>query len=74
MFFGLPLESQASLQQTVLVLNTILLIAALIIVELIYAEKSKAHRRAHLRYFLPIAAVMGGLLMYAFYLQIGKGV
>jgi hypothetical protein len=70
MFFGLPLEPQSTLQKTVLILNTILLLAALVVLELIYAEKPKEHRK-HLRYFLPVMGVLVGLLLYTAYRQMG---
>ena len=71
MFLRLPFRLVVNLQETVLVINTVLLIASLIIVELIYSEKPK-EQRAHLKYFLPLFLVLVGLLIYAAYIQIGK--
>lgn len=73
MFLGIPFEAQATLQRTVLILNTILLIAALVVLELIYAEKPKEQRK-HLRYFFPIVVVLTGLLIYTVATQTGTGV
>jgi len=71
MFFRLPFHPNDHLQQIVLVLNTVLLIAALVLVELVYSERPKQERR-QLLYFLPLFLVFGGLLIYAAYLQAGK--
>lgn len=71
MFLRLPFQFVANLQDTVLILNTILLIAALIVVELVYSEIPREQRR-HLLYFLPLILVLIGLLIYAVYLQTGK--
>lgn len=72
MFLKLPFQLVTNLQETVLVINTVLLIASLIIVELIYSEKPK-EQRAHLKLFLPLFLVLVGLLIYAAFKQIGKG-
>lgn len=71
MFLRLPFDVSAHLQQTVLLLNTVLLIAALIVVELVYSETPPAKRR-HLKYFYPLFIVLVGLLVYAGYKQIGS--
>ena len=71
MYLTLPFHIINNLQQTVLVINTVLLIAALIVVELVYAEKPKK-KRAHLKYFSPLIMVMVGLLIYAIIKQVGK--
>ena len=68
MFFHFPLLRIISLRQTVLLLNTILLIAALIVVELVYSEAEQKKRR-ELRYFYPLFIVLSGLLVYAIYVQ-----
>jgi hypothetical protein len=70
-FLRLPFEFNESVQQTALIVNTVLLIAALIVVELVYSEKPK-DQRVHLRYFLPLLMVLVGLLLYAVYKQVGK--
>lgn len=72
MFFGIRLDTDIDLQHLVLTLNTVLLIAILIVVELLYAEAPKNKRR-HLRLFFPLIAVLGGLLIYAVYKQMGEG-
>jgi hypothetical protein len=64
MYLRLPFHASTSVQQTVLVLNTVLLIAILIIVELVYSERGQTERK-HLKYFLPIVLVLVGLLVYA---------
>lgn len=71
MFLRLPFQLGTNLQQTVLVLNTVLFVAALIVVELVYSEKPKEERR-HLRYFYPLFLVLAGLLLYAAYKQSGN--
>ena len=71
MFLQLPFQIDVHLQQTVLVLNTVLLVAALVVVELVYSERPREQRR-HLRYFYPLFLVLAGLLMYAAYKQTGS--
>lgn len=72
MFLRLPFESTGRLQQTVLVLNTIILLVALVVVELVYADTPKEKRR-HLRYFYPLFVMLGALLAYAGYKQVKGG-
>jgi hypothetical protein len=69
-FLKLPFLLANNVQQTTLVVNTVLLIASLIVVELVYSERAKA-QRAHLKYFLPLFLVLVGLLIYAAYKQAG---
>ncbi len=71
MFLRLPFQLSTNLQQTTLVLNTVLLVGALIVVELVYSERP-AEQRRHLRYFYPLFLVLAGLLIYAAYKQTGK--
>jgi hypothetical protein len=71
MFLQFPFQFSARLQHTVLILNTVLLVAILIFVELIYSETSKESRK-HLRYFYPLIAALIVILIYAAYLQIGN--
>lgn len=71
MFLKLPFQPTTHLQQTVLILNTVLLVGVLVVVELIYSERPKEDRR-HLRYFYPLFAVLAGLLIYAAYKQTGS--
>ena len=61
-----------NLQQLALTLNTVLIIAALVAMELTYAE-SDPNIRQRPTYLYPIFAVLGALLIGAVYLQIGKG-
>lgn len=68
MFFHFPTLTNGSLRQTVLLVNTVLLIAALIVVELVYSEVAPKKRR-ELRYFYPLFIVLVGLLIYAVYVQ-----
>ena len=70
MFLKLPFLLVNNVQQTTLVVNTVLLIASLIVVELVYSERAKP-QRAHLKYFLPLFLVLIGLLIYAAYKQAG---
>lgn len=69
MFLRLPFHGSAQLQQTALVLNTIILIVSLIVAELLYAELPKEKRRP-LRYFYPLFVILAGLLAYAIYKQV----
>lgn len=71
MFLRLPFGFDASVQHVVLILNTVILVASLIIVELVYSEAPKEKRR-HLLYFLPLFLVLGGILVYAAYTQLGN--
>lgn len=68
MFLGLPLGDAAVLQKIALILNTVLLIAALVIGEILYAD-AHAKKRAQRRLFYPIIAVMAGVLLFAMYKQ-----
>lgn len=71
MFLKLPFQFSPDVQQTVLVINTVLLIISLVVVELIYSEAPK-EKRDHLKYFLPLFLVLIGLLIYAAYKQAGN--
>ena len=71
MFLQLPFCASNALQHTVLVLNTLLLIGALIIAELVYSEVPR-EKRKHLVYFLPLLLVLISLLIYAAYKQMGS--
>jgi hypothetical protein len=71
-FLRLPFALNANVQRTVLLLNTVILIAALIVVELVYSEVPK-EKREHLKYFYPLFLILVGLLIYAGYKQVGKG-
>ncbi len=71
MFLRFPFNFVTNLQQTVLVVNTVILIVALIVVELVYSETPK-EKRSHLKYFYPLFLVLVGLLIYAAYKQVGK--
>ncbi len=70
MFLQLPFQFLPQLQQTVLVINTVLLLGALIVIELVYSETPK-EKRQHLKYFFPLLAVLIGLLIFAAYKQVG---
>lgn len=65
----LPFQAAASLQRTVLTLNTVILIIALIVAELLYADKPK-EQRTHLKQFYPILLVLSGILLYAIFKQV----
>jgi uncharacterized membrane protein len=70
-FLQLPFHFGTNLQQAVLVINTVLLIAALLVIELVYSETPK-EKRQHLKYFLPLLLILVGLLVYAAYKQVGN--
>jgi hypothetical protein len=70
-FLRLPFGVSPNVQQTILLVNTIILIAALIVAELAYSETTPRKRR-HLKYFYPLFIVLVGLLIYAGYKQVGK--
>jgi hypothetical protein len=70
-FLRLPFQFASNLQETVLVINTVLLLGALIVVELVYSETPR-DKRQHLKYFFPLALVLIGLLIYAAYKQAGN--
>jgi len=70
-FLQLPFQFLSQLQQTVLVINTVLLLGALIVIELVYSETPRA-KRTHLKYFYPLLLVLVGLLIFAAYKQVGK--
>ena len=69
MFQQLPFRATANLQRTALILNTVILIVALVAAELVYAEMPK-EKRTHLKYFYPLIIGLGGLLVFAIYKQI----
>lgn len=71
MFLQLAFKYANSLQKTALILNTVVFIMALIIMELVYSEAPQ-EKRQYLKYFLPLFLVLGGLLTYAAYNQLGK--
>lgn len=71
MFLKFPYQFALNLQQTVLVINTVLLIVALIIMELVYSE-APLEKRKHLKQFFPLFLILIGLLIYAAYKQAGK--
>jgi hypothetical protein len=70
-FLQLPFHFGTNLQQAVLVINTVLFIAALLVIELVYSETPK-EKRQHLKYFLPLLLILVGLLVYAAYKQVGN--
>lgn len=71
MFLKLPFEFSDNVQQAALIVNTVLLIGALIVVELVYSETPKEQRQ-HLKHFLPLFLVLAGLLLYAVFKQVAK--
>jgi uncharacterized membrane protein SirB2 len=71
-FLRLPFHFVTNLQQTVLLINTVILIAALVVVELVYSETTR-EKRQQLKFFYPLFLVLLGLLVYAAYKQVGKG-
>jgi hypothetical protein len=71
MFLQIPFKFIANLQNTVLIINTVLLLAALIVIELVYSEKSKDERK-NLKFLFPMILVFIGLLIYAAVKQVGQ--
>jgi hypothetical protein len=71
MFLQLPFQFLSQLQQTVLVINTVLLLGVLIVIELVYSETPYSKRK-QLKYFFPLLAVLIGLLVFAAYKQVGN--
>ena len=72
MFLKLPFETLVSnLQQTVFIINTILLIATLVVVELVYSEQPES-KRHQLKYFYPLFLILAGIFTYAAVKQVGK--
>lgn len=69
MFLQLPFQAASNLQRIVLTVNTVILIIALIVAELVYAEMPKK-KRAHLKHLYPLFIVLSGLLLYAIYKQV----
>ena len=69
MFVRLPFQFAVHMQQTILILNTVILIAALIVAEIVYGETPK-EKKAHLRYFYPVLAVLIGILVFAVIKQV----
>lgn len=72
MFLKIPFQSTPELQNIVLVTNTVLLIVALIIFELKYADLSKTEKR-HLQLFYPFVSIFFVIFMYAVYRQVNGG-
>jgi hypothetical protein len=70
-FLQLPFNAAGNLQRIVLILNTVLLLAGLVALELVYSERP-AEQRSHLKLFIPLMFVLIGLLVYAAYRQTGK--
>jgi len=68
-FLQLPFHGSVALQRTALILNTVILITALVVFELVYAEVPKKER-THLKHFLPMFAVLFCLLAFAVYKQV----
>jgi hypothetical protein len=61
----------SNLRQLVLILNTALIIAALVVFELRRSDGKRIPLR-NVAYLMPASTVLGGLLVFAVYLQ-GKG-
>lgn len=70
MFLQLPFGTGANLVQTVLVLNTVILITALIIIEFTHSDTPRFERR-NLRIFIPVFVVMAGIFALAAIKQAG---
>ena len=68
MFFNFPIQVTPHVRELALLLNTVVLIVILVVIELVYSERSREERK-HLRYFYPLCIVLAVLLVYAAYLQ-----
>lgn len=68
MLLGHVFDNPATLQKTVLILNTLLVIAALLVLEFINNGRSKK-KKQQFRKLYPIFVVLLSLLGYAVYLQ-----
>ncbi len=60
--------SSANMQRIALIINTVLLIALLITIELAYSDQSKEKRKP-LYLFAPLVLILVGLLIFAAYKQ-----
>lgn len=69
MFLGMPHILSASFRQTVLILNTVLLILALVTFELVYADVPRNERK-QLPYAYPILITLCAILALAVYLAV----
>jgi uncharacterized membrane protein len=67
-FLGAPFDNPQNLQKITLILNTVILIGALLAVEFIYSGASKKKKK-QMRLFYPLAIVLAGLLAFAIYKQ-----
>lgn len=70
MFLDIPFIFDLKLQNIILILNTLLLIAALIVFELVYIDMPK-DKRTHLRLLYPFVITFIGILVFAFINQTG---
>jgi hypothetical protein len=70
-FLRLPTEQIFHFQDIVLILNTVLLIIALIIFEVAYSVAPKKDKK-HLKIFYPFVVLFVIILLYAVYVQVGK--
>jgi hypothetical protein len=68
MFLGISFDNPEVLQNITLVLNTLVLISALLAIELLHGDKPK-EKKKQLRLFYPLAIVLMALLAYAVYQQ-----
>lgn len=70
-FLRVPVDQIFQFQSVVLILNTVLLIAALIVFELAYSASPKKDKK-HLKVFYPFVALFVIILLYAVYRQVGN--
>lgn len=68
MFLDIPFIFDVKLQNAILILNTLLLILALIVLELVYIDAPKEKRR-HLIFLYPFMIMFIGVLLFAFIKQ-----
>lgn len=71
MFLRVSTEHISQFQDTVLVLNTVLLLVALIIFEIVYSASPKEDKK-HLKIFYPYIALFALILLYTVYTRAGK--
>ncbi len=71
MFLDIPFIFDVKLQNAILILNTLLLVIALIILELVYIDAPKSKKR-HLVLLYPFMVILIGILLFAFIKQMEK--
>lgn len=70
LFLEVPFIHKVDLQATVLILNTVVLIVALIVFEFFYADAPKEEKK-HLKFYYPYGVLAIGLLAFSILRQAG---